>query len=69
MIPALGRQSQVDLCELETCLLFRTGSRTTRTSQKNPVSKTKQPRQIKNNKIKINLYLRRRNGMDLKKSK
>ena len=41
MIPALGRQRQVDLCEFKISLVYRVSSRTVRTvTQRNPVSKT-----------------------------
>jgi hypothetical protein len=33
LIPALGRQRQVDLCEFETTLVYRWGSRTARATQ------------------------------------
>jgi hypothetical protein len=36
---ALGRQRQVDLCELKASLVYRVSSRTARATQKNPVSK------------------------------
>jgi hypothetical protein len=32
------RQRQVDLCESETCLVYRASSRTARATQRNPVS-------------------------------
>ena len=41
LIPALGRQRQVDLCEFEASLVYRVSSRTARATQRNPVSKTK----------------------------
>ena len=41
LIPALGRQRQVDLCECEASLVYRTSSKTARAvTQRNPVSKT-----------------------------
>ena len=39
--PALGRQSQVDLCEFEASLVYKAGSRKARATQRNPISKTK----------------------------
>ena len=38
---ALGRQRQVDLCELEAILVYIVSSRTTRAIQRNPVSNNK----------------------------
>ena len=41
LIPALGRQRQVDLCEFEASLVYRVSLKTTRAvTQKNPISKT-----------------------------
>ena len=43
LIPALGRQRQVNLCGFEASLVYRMISRTGRTvTRKNPLSKTKQ---------------------------
>ena len=43
LIPAVGRQKQADLCELEASLVYKANSRTARTvPQKSPVSKNKQ---------------------------
>ena len=39
LIPALGRERQVDLCEFEASLVYRVSSRTVRDTQRNPVSK------------------------------
>ena len=39
MIPALGRQRQVDLCEFEASLGYIVSSRTAWATQRNPVSK------------------------------
>jgi hypothetical protein len=41
LIPALGRQKQVDLCKFETSLVFRVNSRTARSAQTNPASENK----------------------------
>ena len=38
MIPALGRQRQVDLCEFNVSLVYIVGSRTARTMQSDPDS-------------------------------
>ena len=38
--PALGRQSQADLCEFEVSLAYRVSSRTARVTQRNPVLET-----------------------------
>ena len=43
LIPALGRQRQVDLCELEVSLVYRVSSRTARAIQRNPVSTHPRP--------------------------
>jgi len=47
LIPVLGRQRQVDLCEFEASLLYRMSSKTARTTQRNPVSKKKLRRRRK----------------------
>ena len=40
LIPALGRQRQMDLCEFKASLVYKVSSKTARTvSQRNPVSK------------------------------
>ena len=41
LIPALGRQRQVDLYEFEASLVYRVSSRTVRATQRNPVWKKK----------------------------
>jgi hypothetical protein len=41
LIPALRRQRQADHCEFKASLVYRVSSRTTRTTQRNPVSKKK----------------------------
>jgi len=46
-IPALGRQKQADLRELEVSLVFRVSSRTARSTQRNPVSQSKPNKQTK----------------------
>ena len=44
LIPAFGRQKQVELCEFEASLVYRTSSRTARAvTQRNPVSKQNKP--------------------------
>jgi capsid protein len=52
LIPALGRESQVDLCEFEASLVYRVSSRTARATQRNPVlkNKTKQKKERKQRK-------------------
>ena len=40
LIPAQGRQRQVDLCEFEASLVYRVSSRTTRAIQKPCLEKT-----------------------------
>jgi hypothetical protein len=41
LIPALRRQRQVDLCDFETSLVYKSSSRTVRVvTQRNPVSET-----------------------------
>ena len=50
-VPALGRQRQVDLCELEASLVYKVSSRTARAvTQRNPVSKEKKKRKKKERK-------------------
>jgi hypothetical protein len=39
LIPALGRQRQVDLYEFEVSLIYRASSRTVKATQRDPVSK------------------------------
>ena len=39
LIPALGRQKQVDFCESEASLVYKLSSRTARAIQRNLVSK------------------------------
>ena len=41
LIPALGRQRQVDLCEFEASLVYKGRSRAVRATQRNPVSEKK----------------------------
>ena len=42
LIPVLGRQREVDLCEVDVSLVFRASSRTARAvTQRNPISKRK----------------------------
>jgi hypothetical protein len=48
LIPALRRQKQVDLCELEASLVYRFSSRTAKATQRNPVLKNKN-KQAKSN--------------------
>jgi hypothetical protein len=39
LIPALGRQTQVSLCEFEASLVYRVSSRTARATWRNLISK------------------------------
>jgi hypothetical protein len=41
LIPALGRQRQVDLCEFEASIVYRASARTARAIWSDPVSKKK----------------------------
>ena len=42
LIPALGRQRQVDLCEFEARLVYRVNSKIgSKATQRNPLSKNK----------------------------
>ena len=41
LIPALMRQRQVDLCEIEAGLVYKVSFRTARATQRNPVLKRK----------------------------
>ena len=43
LIPALGSQKQVDLCEFKASLIYRTSSRISRITQRNSVSKHTPP--------------------------
>jgi hypothetical protein len=44
LIPALKRHRQVNLCEFKDSLVYRGSSRTTRATQRNPVSEKKRRR-------------------------
>ena len=46
MIPALWRQRQIDLCEFEASLVYKVCSRIVWATQRNPVSKQNQNKQI-----------------------
>ena len=51
LIPALGRQRQVDLCEFEVSLVSRASARIgSKSTQRNPVSKKKKKRKEKKRK-------------------
>ena len=51
LIPALGRQRQADLCELEASLVYRANSRIARAiTQRNPVLKNKTKQKQTNKK-------------------
>jgi hypothetical protein len=45
LIPALGRQRQVNLCEFKVSLVYRACSRTGRAIQRNPVSQKQRLKQ------------------------
>jgi hypothetical protein len=64
LIPALGRQRQVDLCELEASLVYRVISRRASAIQRNPVmkNKTKQNKTKQNKKQKIKKSIDRVNA-------
>jgi hypothetical protein len=51
LIPAFGRQSQVDLCEFEANLVCRVSSRTARATQKPCLEKNKRKQSNNNNTI------------------
>jgi hypothetical protein len=50
LIPALERQRQADFCEFEAKLIYRVSSRTTRTTQRNPVLKNQGKRKRRKQK-------------------
>ena len=50
LIPALRRQRQVDHYEFEASLVYRVSPRTTKATQRNPVSKKQKP--TRNLKVK-----------------
>ena len=52
LIPALGRQRQVDLCEFKASLVYRVVSRTARAKQRNPVSKNQKKKKKEKKKPK-----------------
>jgi hypothetical protein len=62
LIPALGRQSQADLCEFKVRLVYRASSRTARATHGNPVSKNQTNQQNE----RINKQI---NNKDKKKQK
>jgi hypothetical protein len=49
LMPTLGRQRQVELCEFKASLVYRVSSRTAKATQRNPFlkNKTKQQKQQK----------------------
>ena len=55
LMPALGRQRWVDLCELKTSLVYRSSFRTARATQRNPVLKYKPASQQANKQIENDL--------------
>jgi hypothetical protein len=50
LIPALGKQRQVDLCEFKPILVYRVSSKTDKATQRNPVSQNKQINKTKRQK-------------------
>jgi hypothetical protein len=44
LVPALGRQRQVDLCEFEVSLVYRVSSRIVKAKRRDPVLKTNRTR-------------------------
>ena len=52
LIPALRRQRQAHLCEFKASLLYRASTRTARATLRNPVSKTKQNKNKKEEKYR-----------------
>jgi hypothetical protein len=53
LIPACGRQRQVDLCEFGASLVYRARSRTARTMQRDPFSKNKNKNKTKRKEKKF----------------
>jgi hypothetical protein len=49
LIPVLRKQRQEDLCEFETSLVYKASSKTSRATQKSPVSKNKKQKQTNPN--------------------
>ncbi len=47
LIPALGRQRQADLCEFETCLVYRASSRTGSKATEKPCLEKQKKKQTK----------------------
>jgi hypothetical protein len=54
LIPALWRQSQVDLSEFVISLVYRVSSRTLKATQRNPVSKKHPNKKTKIKQAKYN---------------
>jgi hypothetical protein len=52
LVPALGRQRQAHLCELEGTVVYRWGSLTSRATQRNPVSGKRKKKKKKEEKEK-----------------
>lgn len=57
MIPELRRQRYVDFCGLKASLVFRTSSRTARTTQKPSLKRKKKKRKKKASKQKKTVFL------------
>ena len=52
LIPTFGRQRQADLSEFEASLVYRVSSRTSRATQRNPVSKKTRKKKTANKENK-----------------
>ena len=68
LIPALGRQRQMDVCESESSLAFRVNSRTVKATERNPVlkllrKKKKKKKRKRNSLWIISVLLRGRNNV------
>ena len=62
LIPALGRQTQADLCEFKASLVYKASSRTARATQKNPVLEDKQKEEERKEKRKKGGRKKKREG-------
>ena len=51
LIPALGRQRQVDICEFEASLVYKVSPRTARALQRNTVLNTKKKKKLINSMV------------------
>ena len=55
LIPALGRQRQLDLSEFKASLVHRVSSRTVKATQRNPILKNERERERKKERERTNL--------------